>query len=135
MAVKIRLKRTGAKKQPSYRIVVADSRSPRDGRFIQEIGFYNPQSNPKQLKIDEEAARDWLAKGAQPTDTVRSILVNAGVLPGKATPNSKKAPSEAPIIPAEQAAVEPEDANDETDTNDAVTAATGLGRQLRLMSG
>lgn len=125
MAVKIRLKRTGAKKQPSYRIVVADSRSPRDGRFIQEIGFYNPQSNPKQLKIDEEAARDWLAKGAQPTDTVRSILVNAGVLPGRATPNSKKAPSEAPIIPAEQAAVEPEDKpNDETDTNDdAATAA------------
>ena len=80
MAVKIRLKRTGAKKQPSYRIVVADSRSPRDGRFIQEIGYYNPQTNPKQLQVDEEAARDWLAKGAQPTDTVRSILKKVGVI-------------------------------------------------------
>ncbi len=90
MAVKIRLKRTGAKKQPSYRVVVADSRSPRDGRFIQEIGYYNPQANPKLLKIDEEAAKYWLSKGAQPTDTVRSLLKRLGILE-----DSKKAKAKA----------------------------------------
>jgi len=80
MAVKIRLKRMGAKKSPSYRIVVADSRYPRDGRFIQEIGTYNPQKNPSEYKIDAEAARQWLEKGAQPTDTVRALLKKAGVI-------------------------------------------------------
>ncbi|NLO37515.1 MAG: 30S ribosomal protein S16 [Clostridiaceae bacterium] len=80
MAVKIRLKRMGAKKSPTYRIVVADGRSPRDGRFIQEIGTYNPQSEPSDFKVDVEAARKWLASGAQPTDTVRALLKKAGAI-------------------------------------------------------
>ena len=78
--VKLRLKRMGAKKQPSYRIVAADSRAPRDGRFIEIIGFYNPRSNPVEIKIDEEKALKWLNNGAQPTDTVRSILSKEGIM-------------------------------------------------------
>jgi len=80
LAVKIRLKRIGAKKQPRYRIVVADARSPRDGRFIEEIGYYNPVADPAELKIDEARAREWLARGAQPTDTVRALLARTGIL-------------------------------------------------------
>ncbi len=80
MAVKIRLKRIGAKKAPFYRIVVADSRSPRDGRFIEEIGIYHPLDNPSGVKIDVEKAKAWLANGAQPTDTVRDLLKKTGVL-------------------------------------------------------
>lgn len=80
MAVKIRLKRMGAKKAPHYRVVVADSRSPRDGRFIEEIGYYNPLSDPAEVKIDVEKAQAWLKKGAQPTDTVRALLKKSGVL-------------------------------------------------------
>ena len=76
--VKLRLKRMGAKKQPSYRIVAADSRAPRDGRFIEEVGFYNPRSN--EVKVDEEAALKWLNNGAQPSDTVRSILSKQGIM-------------------------------------------------------
>lgn len=79
MATKIRLKRIGAKKSPSYRVVVADSRSPRDGRFIEEIGYYQPVAKPEVISIDEERALDWLAKGAQPSDTVRSLFKKAGV--------------------------------------------------------
>ncbi len=79
MATKIRLKRMGAKKKPFYRIVVADSRAPRDGRFIEEIGYYNPNTNPADVKIDEEKAQKWLATGAQPSDTVRSLFKRAGV--------------------------------------------------------
>jgi small subunit ribosomal protein S16 len=79
MAVKIRLKRIGAKKAPFYRIVVADSRSPRDGRFIEEIGTYNPLVNPAEIKIDIESAKKWIANGAQPTDTVRALIKKAGV--------------------------------------------------------
>ena len=78
--VKLRLKRMGAKKQPSYRIVAADSRAPRDGRFIEIIGFYNPRSNPVEIKIDEEKALKWLADGAQPTDTVRNIFSKEGIM-------------------------------------------------------
>jgi small subunit ribosomal protein S16 len=74
----------GAKKKPFYRIVVADSRSPRDGRFIEEIGYYDPLKNPAVIKVDEEKARDWLANGAQVTDTARSLLVKAGVIEKKA---------------------------------------------------
>ena len=70
MAVKIRLRRMGAKKTPFYRIVVADSRYPRDGRFIEEIGYYNPLTEPKTFKVDEEKAKKWISNGAQPTDTV-----------------------------------------------------------------
>jgi small subunit ribosomal protein S16 len=78
--VKIRLKRIGAKKAPFYRLVVADSRYPRDGRFLEEIGYYNPNTNPSEVKVDVEKAKDWLRKGAQPTDTVRALLKKSGVL-------------------------------------------------------
>ncbi len=77
--VKIRLKRLGAKKSPFYRVVVADSRYPRDGRFIEEIGTYNPCVNPAEIKINGEKAKEWIAKGAQPTDTVRSLLKKQGI--------------------------------------------------------
>lgn len=80
MAVKIRLKRMGAKKSPFYRVVVADSRSPRDGRFIEEIGYYNPVAQPAEIKIDEEAALKWLADGAKPSDTVRNLFSTQGIL-------------------------------------------------------
>ncbi|HZJ83001.1 MAG TPA: 30S ribosomal protein S16 [Clostridia bacterium] len=80
MAVKIRLKRIGAKKNPHYRVVVADSRAPRDGRFIEEIGYYHPLSNPSVVKIDEEKATKWLNSGAQPTDTVRALLKKNGIV-------------------------------------------------------
>lgn len=80
MAVKIRLKRMGAKKSPFYRIVVADSRSPRDGRFIEEIGTYNPLVDPSQVKIDEELALKWLKNGAKPSDTVRSLFSKQGIM-------------------------------------------------------
>ena len=79
MAVKIRLKRMGQKKAPFYRIVVADARSPRDGRFIEEIGYFNPCSEPNELSVNKEAAEKWLATGAQPTDTVKALLKKAGV--------------------------------------------------------
>ncbi|MFB9762274.1 MULTISPECIES: 30S ribosomal protein S16 [Bacillaceae] len=80
MAVKIRLKRMGAKKSPFYRVVVADSRSPRDGRFIEEIGYYNPVAQPAEIKINEEAALKWLADGAKPSDTVRNLFSKQGIL-------------------------------------------------------
>ena len=80
MAVKIRLRRMGAKKAPFYRVVVADSRYPRDGRFIQEIGTYNPLTDPATVKIDAELAKKWLGNGAQPTDTVRALLKKQGIM-------------------------------------------------------
>jgi small subunit ribosomal protein S16 len=80
MAVKIRLRRMGAKKRPFYRIVVADSRSPRDGRFIEEIGYYNPISEPVEIKIDDEKAVKWLQTGAQPTDTIKDLFKKHGVM-------------------------------------------------------
>lgn len=80
MAVKIRLKRIGAKKVPFYRIVVADSRYPRDGRFIEELGYYNPCTNPADVKIDAEKATKWINNGAQPTETVKSLLKKTGIL-------------------------------------------------------
>lgn len=79
MAVKMRLKRMGAKKKPFYRIVVADSRSPRDGRFIEEIGTYDPNQEPSAIKFNEEATKKWLANGAQPTDRVAKLLKTAGI--------------------------------------------------------
>ncbi|AWZ48692.1 30S ribosomal protein S16 [Hathewaya limosa] len=79
MAVKIRLKRMGAKKAPFYRVVVADSRCPRDGRFIEEIGYYNPTTEPMTFKVDEEKATKWIQNGAQPSDTVKKLFVNAGI--------------------------------------------------------
>ena len=80
MAVKIRLRRMGAKKSPFYRIVVADSRYPRDGRFIEEIGYYNPMVEPKVVKVDPEKAKKWIANGAQPTDTVKVLFKKHDVL-------------------------------------------------------
>lgn len=80
MAVKIRLRRMGAKKAPFYRVVVADSRYPRDGRFIEEIGYFNPMTEPADIKIDAEKAQKWLSNGAQPTDTVKSLLKKCDII-------------------------------------------------------
>jgi len=80
MMVKLRLRRMGAKKAPFYRIIVADSRYPRDGRFIEEIGTYNPLTEPAEIKVDTDRAKEWLSTGAQPTDIVKSLLKKAGVL-------------------------------------------------------
>ena len=80
MAVKIRLRRMGAKKAPFYRVIVADSRDPRDGKFVEEIGYYNPLTNPAEIKIDEEKANKWLNSGAQPTDTVKALLKKSGIV-------------------------------------------------------
>ena len=79
MAVKIRLKRMGAKKAAFYRVVVADARTPRDGKVLAEIGIYDPTKNPSLLRVDADAAKDWLSKGAKPTDTVRELLKKSGV--------------------------------------------------------
>ena len=79
MAVKIRLRRMGSKKAPFYRVVVADSRYPRDGRFIEEVGYYDPTKEPSVIKIDQELATKWLSQGAQPTETVKKLLKIAGV--------------------------------------------------------
>ena len=80
MAVKMRLRRIGAKKAPFYRVIVADSRSPRDGRFIEEIGYYNPLTEPAEIKIDAEKAKKWISNGAQPTETVKSLLKKSGIV-------------------------------------------------------
>ena len=80
MAVKMRLRRMGAKKAPFYRVVVADSRSPRDGRFIEEIGYYNPISEPVEVKIDADKAKTWIKNGAQPTETVKALLKKNGII-------------------------------------------------------
>lgn len=78
--VKIRLKRLGAKKKPFYRVVVADSRAPRDGKFIEELGYYNPMTEPKEIKIDAEKAKKWLGNGAQPTETVKALFKKSGII-------------------------------------------------------
>ncbi|HHW66797.1 30S ribosomal protein S16 [Defluviitalea raffinosedens] len=80
MAVRMRLRRMGAKKAPFYRIVVADSRSPRDGRFIEEVGYYDPTKDPIELKVNEELVQKWLKNGAQPSDTVKALLKKANIL-------------------------------------------------------
>ena len=90
MAVKLRLKRMGSKQKPFYRVVAADSRSPRDGRFIETVGTYNPLKNPTEIKVDEEKALTWLNNGAQPTDTVRSILTESGIMKKYADSKTKK---------------------------------------------
>ena len=84
--IKLRLRRMGAKRQPSYRIVAAEARSPRDGRFIEIIGFYNPKTEPLTLKVNNERAKYWIEHGAQPTETVRSLLVRSGAIPGPSGP-------------------------------------------------
>ncbi|MCQ2473460.1 MAG: 30S ribosomal protein S16 [Saccharofermentans sp.] len=80
MAVKIRLRRMGKKKAPFYRVVVADARYPRDGRFIEEIGYYDPMTDTDSIKIDSDAAKKWIANGAQPTDTVKTLLKKQGII-------------------------------------------------------
>ena len=80
MSVKIRMRRMGSKRKPFYRIVVADSRMPRDGRFIEEVGYYNPLTNSDEVKLEEDKIFEWLEKGAQPSDTVRSLLSKAGLM-------------------------------------------------------
>ena len=85
MAVRIRLTRVGATKQPSYRFVVADSRSARDGRSIDTLGHYNPRTDPIEINVDEDKARDWLSRGAQPSETVERLLRQVGVLPAKSS--------------------------------------------------
>jgi len=84
VAVRIRLTRVGATKQPTYRFVVADSRNPRDGRSLDTIGHYNPRTDPIEIKVDEAKARDWLSKGAQPSDTVARLFRGVGILPAQA---------------------------------------------------
>lgn len=79
MAVKIRLRRMGSKKAPFYRVIVADSRAPRDGKFIEEIGYYNPLTEPVDFKVNEEKANEWISKGAQPTDVIKRLFTKAGV--------------------------------------------------------
>ncbi|MBV8246610.1 MAG: 30S ribosomal protein S16 [Candidatus Eremiobacteraeota bacterium] len=90
--VTIRLRRMGAKKQPTYRFVVADSRSPRDGRFIEILGHYNPRTEPKTVVIDEVKAKEWLSKGAQPSDPVRRLFAEKGLVERGAIPATKRAP-------------------------------------------
>jgi len=90
--VRIRLRRMGAKKQPTYRFVVADSRSPRDGRFIETIGHYNPRTEPKTVVIEEEKAKEWLAKGAQPSETVRRLFAERGLCERGPVPPTKRKP-------------------------------------------
>ena len=92
MAVKMRLTRMGDKKSPFYRIVITDSRTARDGAYIDKVGYYNPTSVPAEIVVDEEKAKDWLKKGVQPTDTVKNILVNKGIIakPEKLSPSKTK---------------------------------------------
>jgi len=90
--VKIRLRRMGAKKQPTYRFVVADARSPRDGRFIEILGHYNPRVEPREIVVNEEKAKAWLAKGAQPSDTVRRLFAEKGIMDRGPVPESTRKP-------------------------------------------
>lgn len=89
MAVRIRLRRTGAKKQPSYRLIVADSASPRDGRFLEILGHYDPRKDPVHVSLDEEKVKTWLARGAQPSDTVARLLARAGLYDAAKVPRRK----------------------------------------------
>ncbi|HEX6695605.1 MAG TPA: 30S ribosomal protein S16 [Solirubrobacteraceae bacterium] len=89
MAVRLRLTRVGGKKDPIWRVVVADQRSPRDGRFIENVGQYNPQTDPSTINLDEDRVRAWLAKGAQPTDTVRKLLKIKGIDPNAVEPTAQ----------------------------------------------
>ncbi len=104
MAVKIRLRRTGGKKQASYRVVVADSRSPRDGAFIENVGHYNPRTEPATVEIDEERARYWLSKGAQPSDAVARLLQKKGVIAERKLRQNRSAAPKAEEKPAPTAA-------------------------------
>ncbi len=93
--VRIRLRRIGAKKQPTYRFVVADARAPRDGRFIEILGHYNPRTEPRTVVVDEARVREWLAKGAQPSDTVRRLFAEKGLVERGPVPTAKRGPRNA----------------------------------------
>ncbi|HUY60330.1 MAG TPA: 30S ribosomal protein S16 [Candidatus Dormibacteraeota bacterium] len=99
MAVKIRLKRMGAKKRPCYRLVVADARSPRDGRFIEAVGFYDPLTNPATVRVDADRVQHWMRDGARPSDGARALLERAGILP-----RTVRVPATSPTVPAEPVA-------------------------------
>lgn len=103
MSVKIRLRRIGAKKHPYYRLVVADTRSPRDGKFLEILGTYDPMTDPARLNIDQEKIRTWLAKGARPSDTARDFLIKQGMLPKE---SAKKRPAKPPKAAAAAAPAE-----------------------------
>ena len=122
MAVKIRLRRMGAKKAPFYRIVVADSRYPRDGRFIEQLGYYDPTKNPSVIKFDVEKAEQWMKNGAQPTDTVKKLLV---LVKENKTQVAEKAPAYVPVAkPVEEdvAPVVAEEKEEVTETKEEVVA-------------
>jgi small subunit ribosomal protein S16 len=147
MALRIRLRRMGRKKAPHYRIVVAENTMPRDGRFVDRIGFYNPRTDPMTLEVDLEAARSWIARGATPTDTVRSLLRRAGInkpageveeaqpvattaaepeveTPAEETPTEATPTEETPVAEAETPAEEPaatEEAEEETEKEKAAS--------------
>ena len=104
MSVKIRLRRIGAKKHPFYRLVVADTRSPRDGKFIEILGTYDPMTEPVKLNLDQDKIKAWLQKGARPSDTARAFLIGQGLLPKE---SAKKRPTKPPKTAAEKAAPEP----------------------------
>ncbi|HYY45502.1 MAG TPA: 30S ribosomal protein S16 [Candidatus Angelobacter sp.] len=104
MSVKIRLRRIGAKKHPFYRLVVADTRSPRDGKFIEILGTYDPMTEPVKLNLDQNKIKSWLQKGARPSDTARAFLIDQGLLPKE---SAKKRPTKPPKTAAEKAAKEP----------------------------
>jgi len=106
MSVKIRLRRIGAKKHPFYRLVVADTRSPRDGKFIEILGTYDPMTDPVKLNIDQEKVKSWLQKGARPSDTARAFLIDQGLLPKESARKRPSKPAKA-AAPAEPAAPAP----------------------------
>lgn len=132
MAVKIRLKRMGAKKRPFYRVVVADARSPRDGRFIESVGYYDPLKDPKVFHVDDERIRHWMATGARPSDAVRALLVRQGTLealphPVRTKTGPKRASKSGPPAAAAPAAAAPpaETATEEAAPTDEAVAAEG----------
>jgi small subunit ribosomal protein S16 len=105
--LKIRLARVGKKKQPTYRVVVADARAPRDGKYVEIIGQYNPRTEPNTFVIDEEKARDWLKKGAQPTERIHKLFATVGILPPLVFPPPKPKPAPQAAAPARPAAAAP----------------------------
>lgn len=138
--VKIRLKRLGARKRPFYRLVVADARSPRDGRFIEELGTYDPITKPATVVINADRVRDWMSRGAQPSDTARSLLEQQGILPrterrsapaatpaADVTPAAGKPAAEAPAAAEEADAAEPDTAD--SPTADATPAEEPAGAE------
>ena len=128
MAVRIRLRRIGKKKQPQYRLIVADSASPRDGRFIEAIGRYNPRLDPPLISVDEERALSWLNQGAQPSDTAKSMLVKTGVwekFSGEPAPTPAPAPQAVADVPTESAQLPVEEPTPEAEEDLSTAGAEG----------